>query len=577
MTIRWGYLRRLLAGAIFGLYMAHLLYFLNPQIDITPARLLLVTLVYGVICGLLFGSILWGLRWLRVKLFGRAEEYRPHGFGLIVVSAFVSAAAYWVNLAILRIYLPIGAVRILSKATTLIAATAFCLLVLWLIERTSSVRMSRIIFLTGVALIGASSFFLYQRRERYQSDRRIPVVANIGEVAGQRPVILVSIRDLSYDWLLTIMGEGELPWFQKARSESFLTRIEPFPASSPKALLASLATGKLPYRTGVTGRFSYKTLLTGEGERFLILPSGIGFRAWGLIPPVARISARLPSGDALPVWQLFERLGFPTGVINWPSTDADGAASQMVAERFFERRRNREDVFPHSLAGSAERFRVSPQRIEPALALRFDVIESNDRKRRVLNALAEDLSAEAATKTLFNPQRFTLTTLSLNGFSEALSELRVEKNILPARSIEQGEAMRAYLAHLDRFLSELEEAHPNVVIAVVSPSARRAPDLPTTPLAFANFFLQRDDPGSDDGFLLLRGPTIAFQQNAASAQVVDVVPTVLFAAGLPVGRDMDGRAVTEAFSEEFLRTNSLSLIQTYEADSLQVIKSTQRR
>ena len=576
MTIRWGYLKRLLAGAIFGLYMAHLLYFLNPQIDITPARLLLVTLVYGVICGLLFGSILWGLRWLRVKLFGRAEEYRPHGFGLIVVSAFVSAAVYWMNLAIVRIYLPIGAVRILSKATTLIAATAFCLLVLWLIERTASARVSRIIFLTGVALIAASSFFLYQRRERYQNDRKIPVVAKIGEVAGQRPVILVSIRDLPYDWLLTMMGEGELPWFQKARSESFLTRIEPFPASSPKALLASLATGKLPYRTGVTGRFSYQTLFTREGERFLILPSGVGFRAWGLIPPVTRVSARLPSGDALPVWHLFERLGFPTGVVNWPSTDADGSASQMLSEGFFERRQNPRDVWPRSLAGSAESFRISPQRIDPALALRFDVIQSNDRKRRVLNALAEDLTAEAATRSLFNPQQFTLTTLSLNGFSEALSELGAG-NTLPARSIPQGEAIRAYLTHLDQFLGELEQAQPDVLIAVVSGSARRAPDLPTSPPSFVNFFLKRDDPGSDDGFLLLRGATVAHQQNATAAQVVDIVPTVLFAAGLPLGRDMDGRAVTEAFREEFLRTNSLSLIQTYEAESLQVIKSAQRR
>lgn len=565
-----------MAGAIFGLYMAHLLYFLNPQIDITPARLLLVTLVYGVICGLLFGSVLWGLRWLRVKILGRAEEYRPHGFGLIVVSAFLSAAAYWVNLAILRIYLPIGAVRILSKATTLIAATAFCLLALWLIERTASARFSRIIFLTGVGLIAVSSFFLYQRRERYRNDRKTPVVANIGEVAGQRPVILVAIRDLPYDWLLTIMGEGQLPWFQKARSESFLTRIEPFPASSPKALLASLATGKLPYRTGVTGRFSYQTLLSREGEPFLILPSGVGFRAWGLIPPVRRISARLPSGHALPLWQLFERLGFSTAVVNWPSTEADGTASQMVAERFFERRQNQEDVWPRSLAGSAETFRVSIQRIDAPLALRFDVIGSNERKRRVLNALAEDLSAEAATRSLFNPQQFTLTTLSLNGFSESLSELGVD-NILPARSLQQGEAIRAYLTHLDRFLSELEQAHPDMVIAVVSGSARRAPDLPTTPLAFVNFFLERNDPGSDDGFLLLHGPTVASQQNALPAQVVDVVPTVLFAAGLPVGRDMDGRAVTEAFSEEFLRTNSLSLIQTYEAESLQVIKNTQRR
>ncbi|MCU1348873.1 MAG: hypothetical protein JWO56_1903, partial [Acidobacteria bacterium] len=47
MPIRWAYLKRVLAGAIFGLYMAHLLYFLNPQIDINPGRLATVTLVYG--------------------------------------------------------------------------------------------------------------------------------------------------------------------------------------------------------------------------------------------------------------------------------------------------------------------------------------------------------------------------------------------------------------------------------------------------------------------------------------------------------------------------------------------------
>ena len=38
MPIRWAYLKRVLAGAIFGLYITNLLYFLNPQIDITPLR-----------------------------------------------------------------------------------------------------------------------------------------------------------------------------------------------------------------------------------------------------------------------------------------------------------------------------------------------------------------------------------------------------------------------------------------------------------------------------------------------------------------------------------------------------------
>ena len=37
MHIRWAYLKRILAGAIFGLYMAHLLYFLNPQVEMTPS------------------------------------------------------------------------------------------------------------------------------------------------------------------------------------------------------------------------------------------------------------------------------------------------------------------------------------------------------------------------------------------------------------------------------------------------------------------------------------------------------------------------------------------------------------
>src|SRR4051794_8289096 len=88
MTLHWAYLKRVLAGAIFGLYMAHLLYFLNPQVDVTPSLLAVVTLIYGAICGLLFGSVLWGLRALRVRLFGRPDAngpYRAHGFGFVVL------------------------------------------------------------------------------------------------------------------------------------------------------------------------------------------------------------------------------------------------------------------------------------------------------------------------------------------------------------------------------------------------------------------------------------------------------------------------------------------------------------
>ena len=54
------------------------------------------------------------------------------------------------------------------------------------------------------------------------------------------------------------------------------------------------------------------------------------------------------------------------------------------------------------------------------------------------------------------------------------------------------------------------------------------------------------------------------------AKAEDVVPTLLYAAGLPVGRDMDGVVLNDAFSEETLRANALQLVQTYEAKELVV-------
>src|SRR5687768_630599 len=197
----WAYLKRVLAGAIFGLYMAHLLYFLNPQVDITPLRLATVTLVYGVICGFLFGSVLWGLRLLRVRLFGRPDSWRAHGFGFVVLAAFISSFIYWMHLTVVQLYLPRGAVRILSKATNAITLTAFLLLALWVMERNADRRTSRAIFIAGVILIAFSSVFLYQRRESYRTDRKDVVVATIGAPAEHRPVILVAVRNLPYDWI----------------------------------------------------------------------------------------------------------------------------------------------------------------------------------------------------------------------------------------------------------------------------------------------------------------------------------------------------------------------------------------
>jgi hypothetical protein len=519
--IRWSYLKRLLAGAVFGLYMAHLLYFLNPQVDITPLRLATVTLVYGLTCGLLFGSALWGLRLLRVRLFGKPEGYRTHGFGFVVCAAFVSSFIYWMHLELVEIYLPRGAVRILSKATNVMTVTAFVLLALWVMQRNADRRTSRVIFVIGVVLIAISSISLYQRRESYRRERKDVVVATIGAVAGHRPVILVAVRNLPYDWIVTMKGEGLLPFFDRATENEYFARLEPFHTSSPKSLWASLATGKLPYRHRVTGRFSYRTPLNRD-EPFLLLPYGVGFRAWGLIPPVERISAPLPSGEALPLWALFERLQLSSRVTKWPSVKTGALPAAPVAH----------------------------------LAPRFATA-----RPQVLAALSSDLGA-------LQPVHgdAALTAVALEGYEVAQRAMHIYLNELPQRGTPKGDALRAYAQQLDAALGTIARAHPNHLLVICSPSAVVPPELPANVLALArNRLTTPDDPGADDGFVLIAGPETEHRQNPKPAYVTDVVPTVLFAAGLPVGRDMDGRVITDAFTERMLRASSLSAIQTYEA------------
>ena len=527
MPIRWAYLKRVLAGAIFGLYMAHLLYFLNPQVDITPLRLATVTLIYGLICGVLFGSILWGLRRLRVRLFGRPETYRTHGFGFVVLAAFISSFIYWIHLTVVRIYLPIGAVRILSKATNAITLTAFILLALWVFERNADRKTSRAIFIAGVILIAISSVFLYQRRESYRTDRKNVVVATIGAVAGHRPVILVAIRNLPYDWIVTMNGEGTLPFFEQTTERAYFTRLEPYPTTSSKSLWASLATGKLPYRHGVTGRFSYRTPLNRD-EPFLLLPSGVGFGAWGLIPPVTRLSAPLPAGNALPLWSLFERLQLDAAVVAWPSVATRAAAPNVDTV--------------------AQRFQGTGKAREP-----------------ILQALAADTAAASRIEG-----SKALSVVALEGFEKSQRALHIFANDLPPRTSMKGEALRAYAQQLDRLVASIVREHPQHVVVVCSPSAVVVPGLRSNAYALAMSLISRDDPGADDGFVLITGPGTAHRENPAAAYVVDVVPTVLFAAGLPVGRDMDGRILTDAFDDETLRGSVLSAIQTYEAERVVV-------
>jgi hypothetical protein len=134
----------------------------------------------------------------------------------------------------------------------------------------------------------------------------------------------------------------------------------------------------------------------------------------------------------------------------------------------------------------------------------------------------------------------------------------------------KGDAVRAYVQQLDRALADIARKHPKHRLIVCSPHAVTPPRLPANVFALVADAVRPGDPGADDGFLLITGPDAAHRQNPAPARVVDIVPTLLFGSGLPIGRDMDGRVLTDAFTDDMLRRSALSVIQTYEAERVVV-------
>jgi hypothetical protein len=67
-----------------------------------------------------------------------------------------------------------------------------------------------------------------------------------------------------------------------------------------------------------------------------------------------------------------------------------------------------------------------------------------------------------------------------------------------------------------------------------------------------------------DGFLIAYGASVARNRNLPRGSVVDLVPTMLYFLGLPIGRDMDGFARTDLFQTAFSEAHAITFIPTYD-------------
>ncbi len=348
------------------------------------------------------------------------------------------------------------------------------------------------------------------------------------------------------DWKVIhpLMDAGRMPHLQRLVERGAMANLATLkPVLSPM-LWTSIATGKRPYDHGILG-FTEPT------------PDG------GTVQPVSALSRKTKA-----LWNILNQQGMTSHVVGWwPSHPVEPLRGAMVSNHFHTAVGPPEEpwpVVPHSvhppeLASALAPLRVNPMELGPEEILPFvpkaaDVDQDADRRlASVMKTLAECVTVHNCATWLLANRAADFHAIyydAIDHFCHGFMRYRAPRQSwVPERDFELYRHVvdTAYVFH-DAMLGTLVElAGPDATIVLCSdhgfhPDHLRPRQIPHEPAGPAVEH-------RDHGVFLIAGPGIRKDAFLHGASLLDVTPTILAVYGLPVGEDMEGKPLVDAFEE----------------------------
>ncbi len=551
-----------LPGALAGTQVAGLLYFLNPHLPFDPLPVLSSVVFYSGLlgCACLIPTFLFAFR-------NRAssEQRLPVTLTLVLAAAGLSA---WIHASYFSFYLPPGINRRLLKAAiwlSLSSLVCFYTTLLHRVRHRPYGKRSRALF-TLMAL--ASVYVVLERRDAFRPSLS-PTPRPTTFQSSQRPrLFVVGIESATLDAILPLAEQGKLPFFNRMLQQGPHSRLSTLRPARRAALWTTLATGKFPYRHGVVGDRVYEAPFLSSGSRLNILPLGIAFKHWGIWKrgiPISAAERRVVS-----IWEILSRLGVPTALVGWPLTEPSDGLEIALSDRFFETDGMKQYAPSAELAERARLFRTDVGDIDPAITSRFGIKPPV----YVLDALARDLWRRDLSLFLVDQEpQIDAFFVTLPGLAEISARCfggysAVQfKGLQEPTSEQAAHLVSAYYMHLDQTLASFWErtSAPRLLI-VISANGAEGPQgwREARRLLLRRPALEGYVNLPSDGIMMFLGE--GFQKGALlrPANLVDLVPTLLYGLGFPIARDLDGAVLTPAFETGFLARQPLTFLPSYE-------------
>ncbi len=364
----------------------------------------------------------------------------------------------------------------------------------------------------------------------------------MAHVSQQRKVLLIGWDAADWEHITPLLEEGLMPTLDALINRGVMGNLATLQPILSPMLWNSVATGKLADKHGIHG---------------FIEPDPVN----GGARPYTSTSRKCKA-----LWNILTQRDLRSNIVGWwASHPAEPINGTVVTNAFGGVRFDPEKgwsipkgtVHPPENGSKLARFKVFPNELTEAHILPFipDAAKIDQQKDKRLSSfakvLSDNASIHAVATALMENEPWDFTAVYYDGidhFSHAFMAYHPPK--LPWINDEDFALFKdvvrgAYRFH-DMMLERLLElAGPETTVILCSDhgfesGSQRPHGTPREPAGPAVWHRQY-------GIFVMAGPGIKRDERIYGASLIDIAPTVLALLDLPIGEDMDGRPLLEAF------------------------------
>ena len=555
-------------GILAGTQLAGLLFFLNPHLRFTAGSLIRTAIVYGGVLGVAGLAVQLPWTWWDRR---RRRAGRLLPWALTVVLG-LAAASQWTHASRFAFYLPPGINSRLIKAALLLSVGTLILFYTALLHSLNGRRYGLRSRAGFVLVCVASVLVTAERRAAFQpkDERQRPVALRFRGEEPRARLLVIGVEGMTLNAVLPLAEQGRMPFLASVLRSGATVRLASLTPNRRLPAWTTLAAGKYPYRHQILTTRVFPVPALGPGTELRLLPAGVGFRRWGLLGAQSRL-VRREDQQASPLWQTLARLGLRCGVVGWPAPQPIPDEIQLgLSEAFFFGASGESHARPATLEERARLFRLPVRELAPAVLGRF----GSDLPETVEKALVQDAWRESLSLFLLEQEpRPQALFVALPGLAAVSREFFGGFETAQLEGGEGADVRRAaelvaeYYSQVDAYLGEMwSRAGDGALLAVVSPAGFSKPPVARRLLGLlAGADAQRGSMvEAPDGALFLLGAGVRPGTRVDDGSIVDLVPTLLYALGYPIARDLEGRALASVLDPAWRSSQPLTFVPSYE-------------